>query len=131
MVARNTQFEIEISDDGSIRLAGEAAVPVLLRLVLAAKFQTELNAEHLLSPHVDRMLDELTSVSPIPPIEWHNPAIRRPPQLRKAVEVVRRYRDLHEREQDLNALLQLAFKPYGVPPEWLDLPPSGRGPTAA
>ena len=51
----DTQFDVEIADDGSVRIAGVVAVPVLMRLVMAAKFQTELNAEHLLSPHVDRL----------------------------------------------------------------------------
>jgi hypothetical protein len=129
MPTNNPQFEIQIADDHSIRIAGEAAVPVLLRLVMAAKFQTELNAEHLLSPYVDRLLDELTKAAPIPTIDWANPASLTPPELHEAVEVVRRYRDQHERGRDLEDLLRIALKPFDPPPERLALGPSGPGAT--
>jgi hypothetical protein len=115
------QFEIEIADDGSIRLAGRAAVPVLLRLVMAAKFQTELNAEHLLSPYVDLLLDGLTRVASMPTEDWDNPANLTPPEIHEAVEVVRRYRDQHEPERDLQDLLRVALKPFDVPLERLAL----------
>ncbi|TAJ69886.1 MAG: hypothetical protein EPO51_20380 [Phenylobacterium sp.] len=115
------QFEIEIADDGSVRLTGKAAVPVLSRLVMAAKFQMELNAEHLLSPYVDLLLDELTRVAPMPTEDWNNPANLTPPEIHAAVEVVCRYRDQHEPERDLQDLLRVALKPFDVPLERLSL----------
>jgi len=125
------QFEIKIADDGSVRIAGRAAVPVLLRLVMAAKFQTELTAEHLLSPYVDLLLDDLTSAAPLPTVDWDNPAILTPPEVHEAVEVVRRYRDQHERGRALQDLLRVALKPFDVPFERLALGPPGSGSTSA
>lgn len=129
MTTTNPQLEIEIADDGSVHIAGEAAVPLLLRLVMAAKFQTELNAEHLLSPYVDLLLDELTKTVPFPTIDWTNPANLTPPELHEAVAVVRRYRDQHEQGRDLEDLLRVALKPFDPPPERLELDPSRTGST--
>lgn len=108
-------FEVQIHSDGSVRLAGPAAVDVLWRLVLAAKFQTEPNAEHLLSPFVELLVDELTKVAPVPPTDWSNSAIGIPPELQEAVDAVRRHRDLHQPGAPLEPLIELAMKPLGIP----------------
>ena len=114
-------FEVEIGDDGTVRVSGTAAVAMLWRLVLAAKFQTEPNAEHLLSPFVDRLIDELTRVAPVPPTDWNNPAILIPPELHEAVNAVRSYRELHEPEQALEPLVRRAMKPFRIPLDRLGL----------
>jgi len=108
----DSAFQIEIAEDGSVRISGSAAVPILIRLVMAAKFQTDLNAEHLLSPHVNNLLDELTTHTRLTEVDWSNPAILTPPEFQEAAEVVREYRDLHEPERTLEDLLRVALKPY-------------------
>ena len=114
-------FAVEVADDGSVIVRGEAAVTVLLRLVMAAKFQTELNAEHLLSPYVNQLLKELTRVSPVEAIDWGNPAVAMPPSFLEAVQVVREYRDQHQRGRDLQELLHVALSPFDPPPDRLGL----------
>lgn len=117
----NEVFAVDLAGDGAVTIRGSAAVAVLLRLVMAAKFQTELNAEHLLSPYVNRLLDELTSVSPVEPVDWSNPAITTPPSFLEAVDVVREYRDQHESGRGLEELLRVALRPYDLPLERLGL----------
>lgn len=127
----DVQFEIAIDNDGSVKISGKAAIPVLSRLVMAAKFQTELNAEHLLSPYIDRLLDELTKGTPMPAEDWANPANLIPPELHEAVKVVRRYRDQHEPGRDLAELLRVALKPFDIPLERLVPSPSSSRSTSA
>jgi hypothetical protein len=104
-----------MAEDGSIKIAGTHAIQILLRIVLQAKFSTEPDAEILLSPHVNHLVDELVRASPIPLMDWSNSAMITPPEFMAAVDVVRQFRDLHEPEADLIGLINEALRPYAVP----------------
>ena len=123
---QDSYFTVDLCDDGSVKIGGKGALEVLWRLVVAAKFQMELSAEHLLSPYLNGLLDELAKGLPeVEPLDWANPAILTPPELLKAVEVVRKHRDLHGPGEDLEKLLLVALKPFDVPKERLGLPGAG------
>lgn len=108
-------FEVELAPDGSVRISGSAAVSTLMRLALAAKFQTELSWDHLLSPFVTRLIDELAKKAPMPAEDWANPAIMTPPAFIEAVQVIRTYREVHEPEADVTDLVRKALHPFVVP----------------
>lgn len=114
-------LEVAIAEDGSVHISGVAAVETLLRLALAAKFQTELSSDHLLSPYLNRLIDELTKVLPVEPTDWANPSVLTPPSFKEAVGVMRRYRDLHEPGADLSELIRVALKPFDVPADRIGL----------
>jgi hypothetical protein len=114
-------FEIEVTHDGSLRISGAAAATTVLRLALAAKFQTELKWDHLLSPFVNQIIDALTKVLPLEPEDWSNPATLTPPEFLEAVEVMRSYRRVHEPDADLTELVRTALSPFSLPVERLGL----------
>lgn len=115
------EFEVELAPDGSVRISGPAAVTTLMRLALAAKFQTELSWDHLLSPFLKRLIDELAKEAPISTEDWGNPAIITPPVFIEAVQVIRAYREVREPDADLSELVRKALHPFVVPADRLGL----------
>lgn len=112
---RNPDFEVTLTDDGGVKITGEWAVRMLLRIVLNAKFQTELSAEMLLSPHLNKLITELTLASPILPTDWTSPDVMTPPAFTEAVDVIREFRDLHQPDSTLEDLVRKALHPHSVP----------------
>lgn len=119
---QNTDFEVHLTDDGGVKITGIWGVRTLMRIALSAKFQTELSAEMLLSPHLNKLIAELARVSPIVPTDWSSPGVMTPPAFTEAVEVIREFRDLHEPGRALEDLVREALHPHSVPMTRLGLP---------
>lgn len=108
-------FDVQLTDDGGIKITGEWAAHILMRIVLSAKFQTELSAEMLLSPHVRRLVDELLRVVPYHPDHWNDAGTITAPAFLEVVEVVKEFRMLHAPEAILEDLVRDALHPHAVP----------------
>lgn len=108
---------------------------VLLRLVTEAKFGTAPNADVLLSPHVEALIDVLAkAVRTERPtafdIDWSDPALMTSEDFIRAADAVRERHaylqasidarpDAGLEPFDLEALLAQAMKPYSIPVERL------------
>lgn len=98
---------------GSVRISGRMAALVLMRLVLAAKFREEIEAEYLLSPLVNRLIDVLSPAMPASSaVDWANPAVATPQAFKDALMVVRAQLDQQRHGAELETLMREALKPY-------------------
>jgi hypothetical protein len=123
-VTDQKSFHVEIDQSGRVCVSGPAAIHVLLRLTLHAKFGTEPNAEILLSPYVEALVDALSAalVAEQPTAfktDWSNPANLTPAGFIRAAEVVRQSHAASDPQADLDSLIALALKPNVVPKERL------------
>lgn len=89
---------------------------------MAAKFQTQVSAEILLSPFVRELIDAVLKVTPyLPNIDWSEPGVLTPPAFLEVVEEVRELQARHQPATPLTELVQRALHPYQVPLDRLGL----------